>query len=94
MDATAGHAMLTFMDAFLGYHQIPLCIEDQEKTAFMTDRGLHCYKVMPFGLKNAGPTYQCLVNKIFKPLPGKTMEVYIDDMIVKSIRDVEHNRDL
>ena len=57
VDATAGKALPSFMDAFSGYHQIPLCPEDQEKTAFITDRGLHYYRVMPFGLKNARATY-------------------------------------
>jgi len=64
----AGHTLLSFMDAFSGYHQIPLCPKDQEKTAFIMDRDLHCYKVMPFGLKNAGATYQRLVNKVLEPL--------------------------
>ncbi|GFZ05203.1 hypothetical protein Acr_17g0007750 [Actinidia rufa] len=61
-----------------------------EKTSFITERGLYCYKVMPFGLKNAGATYQRLVNKMFKEQIGKTMEVYIDDMLVKSIRSSDH----
>jgi len=51
VDAPAGHALLSFMDALSGYHQIPLCREDQEKTTFITNRGLHCYRIMPFGLK-------------------------------------------
>jgi len=51
---TAGHAMLSFMDAFFGHHQIPLCPDDQEKTAFIMDQGLHCYKMMPFCLKRRG----------------------------------------
>ena len=59
--------------------------EDQEKTSFITKRGILCYKVMPFGLKNAGATYQRLVNKMFSEYLGKTMEVYIDDMLVKSL---------
>ncbi|KAI5337618.1 hypothetical protein L3X38_016889 [Prunus dulcis] len=58
--------------------------EDQAHTSFITDRGLYCYKVMPFGLKNAGATYQRLVNHLFAPLIGNTMEVYVDDMLVKS----------
>ena len=64
--------------------------EDQEKTSFITDRGTYCYKVMPFGLKNAGATYQRLVNKMFSGLLGKAMEVYIDDMLVKSSRYEDH----
>ena len=57
MDSTAGHKLLTFMDTFSGYNQIKMAEEDQEKTAFITSQGLYCYKVMPFGLKNAGATY-------------------------------------
>ena len=60
--------------------------EDEDKIAFIIDRGLYCYKVMPFGLKNAGATYQRLVNKVFANLIGKTMEVYMDDMLVKAPR--------
>ncbi|KAL5561391.1 hypothetical protein UlMin_031138 [Ulmus minor] len=65
VDATAGHELLSFMDAYSGYNQIRMHQPDQEHTAFLTDQGLYCYKVMPFGLKNAGATYQRLVNKIF-----------------------------
>jgi len=57
VDTTVGHTLLNFMDAFSGSHQIPLCPKDQEKTTIMTNQGLHCYKVMPFGLKNVGATY-------------------------------------
>ena len=57
VDSMAGHKLLTFMDAFSGYNQIKMAKEDQEKTAFITSQGLYCYKVMPFGLKNAGATY-------------------------------------
>ena len=59
-------------------------VSDQEHTSFITDQGLYCYKVMPFRLKNAGATYQCLVNMMFKKKIGRTMEVYIDDMLIKS----------
>jgi hypothetical protein len=57
VDSTSGHELLTFMDAFSGYNQIHLDEIDQEKTSFITDRCLYCYKMMPFGLKNAGATY-------------------------------------
>ena len=57
VDATVGHPMMSFLDAFQGYHQIPLAADDQEKTAFVTPIGNYHYKVMPFGLKNAGSTY-------------------------------------
>ena len=65
VDSLARHQLLTFMDAFSGYKQIRMTEEDQEKTVFITSQGLYCYKVMPFGLKNVGATYQRLVNKMF-----------------------------
>ena len=84
MDATTGHELLSFMDAFSGYNQISMDPDDQEKTLFVTAQGTYCYRVMPFGLKNAGATYQRLVNRMFQKQIGTTMEVYIDDMLVKS----------
>ncbi|KAI5334812.1 hypothetical protein L3X38_024945 [Prunus dulcis] len=90
VDATAGHALLSFMDAYSGYNQIFIHPEDQAHTSFITDRGLYSYKVMPFGLKNAGATYQRLVNHLFAPLIGNTMEVYVDDMLVKSRTADQH----
>ena len=83
MDATAGHALLSFMDAYSGYNQIPMYEPDQEHTSFIIDRGLYCYIGMLFGLINAGATYQRLVNMMFKDQIGKTLEVYVDDMLVK-----------
>ena len=65
VDSTAGHKLLTFMDAFSRYNQIKMVEEDQEKIVFIKSQGLYCYKVMPFRLKNAGETYQRLVNKMF-----------------------------
>ena len=62
VDSTASHELLTFMDAFSGYNQIRMNEEDQEKTIFVTSQGLYYYRVMPFGLKNVGATYQRLVN--------------------------------
>ena len=90
VDASAGHGMLSFLDAFSGYHQIPMHPPDAEKTSFITPHGLYCYNVMPFGLKNAGATYQRLVTKMFRPLLGSTMEVYIDDIMVKSKQRSDH----
>ena len=72
------------MDIFSGYNQIQMAKEDQEKIAFVTNQGLYCYKVMPFGLKNAGAMYQRLVNQMFKKQIGKNVEVYVNDMLVKS----------
>ena len=64
VDSTAGHSLLSFMDAFLGYNQISMNEQDEESTTFITNMCLFCYRVIPFGLKNAGATYQRLVNKI------------------------------
>ena len=72
------------MDAYSGYNQIPMYEPYVEHTFFITDRGLYCYTEMPFGLKNTRATYQRLVNMMFKDLMRKTMEVYVDDMLVKS----------
>ena len=68
--------------------------EDQEKTAFITSQGLYCYQVMPFGLKNAGATYQRLVNQMFEKQIGRNVEVYVDDMLVKSKEEEDHLDDL
>ena len=84
VDAGAEHRTLSFLDAFSRYHHITIHPLDIEKTTFITPHGLYCYNVMPFGLKNAAATYQRLVTKIFQPLMGETMEVYINDMLVKS----------
>ncbi|RYR49617.1 hypothetical protein Ahy_A07g036139 [Arachis hypogaea] len=84
VDAASGHRYLSFMDAYSGYNQIPMHRPDEEKTTFITPDGTYCYKVMPFGLKNAGATYQRLVNKIFRHLTGNKIEVYIDDMLAKT----------
>ena len=65
VNSTAGYKLLTFMDAFSRYNQIVMDEADQEKTSFITSKGLFCYKVMPFGLKNAGATYQRLMNRMF-----------------------------
>ena len=82
------------MDAFLGYNQIKMEEADQEKTSFVTNQGLFCYKVMPFGLKNAGATYQRLMNKMFTQQIGRNVQVYVDDMLVKSLREEDHLGDL
>ena len=81
---------MNFMDAFTGYNQILMHPGDQEKTSFMMSKGIYCYKVMPFGLKNARSTYQRLANMMFVDQIGQTMEVYIEDMLVKSLDDEYH----
>ncbi|KAI3470508.1 hypothetical protein Pfo_027171 [Paulownia fortunei] len=94
VDSTSGCEMLSFLDAYQGYNQIRLAPEDEEMTNFVTDQGIYCYRVMPFVLKNARATYQCLVNNIFAELIGRNMEVYIDDMLVKSKLASNHMSDL
>ena len=84
IDATAGHERMSFLDAYRGYHQIAMFNPDQSKTSFITPRGLFCYKVMSFGLKNVGATYQRLVTRMFWSQIGKNVEVYINDMVIKS----------
>ena len=71
-----------------------MATDDQEKTAFATPVGNYHYKVMPFGLKNAGSIYQRMMTKMFEPQLGKNVEVYIDDMVVKSKLVFEHLTDL
>ncbi|KAF8081582.1 hypothetical protein N665_0877s0001 [Sinapis alba] len=90
VESTSGNELLSFMDAFSGYNQIMMHPDDPEKTSFITDRGTYCYRVMPFGLKNAGATYQRLVNRMFADKLGITMEVYIEDMLVKSLIEKDH----
>ena len=94
VDVTVDHPRMSFLDAFQGYHQIPLTTDDQEKTAFVTPMGNYYYKVIPFGLKNAGSTYQRMMTKMFESQLGKYVEVYIDDIVVKSKLVFEHLTDL
>lgn len=90
IDSMAGHEILDFLDAYSGYNQIQMNSEDQEKTLFSMKYDTHCYNIMPFGLNNAGATCQRLVNKMFKHQIGKSMKVYIDDRLVKSLRAEDH----
>ena len=65
VDSTARHQLLSFMNSFSGYNQIKMNEDDQERTSFVSSQGLFCYKVMPFGLKNVGATYERLMKKMF-----------------------------
>ena len=94
VDATVSHPRMSFLESFQGYHQKPLALDDQEKTTFVTPVENYHYKVMPFGLKNAGSTYQRMMTRMFESLLGKNIEIYIDDMVVKSKMMSEHLRDL
>ena len=78
------------MDGFSGYNQIRMAQEDMEKTTFLTMWGTFCYKVMLFGLKNAGATYQRAMVTLFHDMMNKEIEVYVDDMIAKSQGEDEH----
>ncbi|XP_058192044.1 uncharacterized protein LOC131309421 [Rhododendron vialii] len=94
VDATAGCERLSFRDAYRGYHQIALDPEDQEKMAFISPRGTFCYKVVPFGLKNAGATFQRSITKMFPGMLGVKVEAYIDDLVCRSMFARDHLRDL
>ncbi|KAA3488151.1 RNA-directed DNA polymerase (Reverse transcriptase), Ribonuclease H-like protein [Gossypium australe] len=87
---TAGYSLFSFMDAFSGYNQIKMHPEDMDKTTFVTMWGTFCYKVMLFGLKNAGATYQRAMVTLFHDMMHKELEVYVDDMIAKSRIEKEH----
>ncbi|KAL0375603.1 UNVERIFIED_CONTAM: hypothetical protein Scaly_0677900 [Sesamum calycinum] len=77
------------MDASQGYHQIMLNPDDQKWVSFITSGGTYCYVVMPFGLKNTGATYQCLVDRMFREQLGRNMEVYVNNMLPKSAIKVQ-----
>ncbi|XP_070681725.1 uncharacterized protein [Malus domestica] len=96
IDAVPKHKVLSFMDGNAGYNQIKMAPEDIHKTAFRCPGhvGAYEYLVMPFGLKNAGATYQRAMNAIFHDLIGQSMEVYIDDIVVKSKTEEQHLEDL
>ncbi|XP_012849590.1 PREDICTED: uncharacterized protein LOC105969382 [Erythranthe guttata] len=94
IDATTGHEALSFMDGSSGYNQIRMAPRDEELTAFRTPKGIYCYKVMPFGLKNAGATYQRAMQKIFDDMLHKDVECYVDDLVVKSKRREDHLQNL
>ena len=94
VDANVGHPQISFLDAFQGYHQIPLSLPDQEKMTFRASNGNYHYRVMPFGLKNAGSTYQRMVTWMFESQIGRNMEAYIYDMVINSRLVEEYLTDL
>eukprot|EP01018_Ginkgo_biloba_P024701 Gb_11641 [translate_table: standard] len=89
-DSTSGHEMLSFMDEFFGYNQIKIAPEDQHKIALTTPWGTFCYQVMPFGLKNAGATYQRAMTVIFYDMLHDIVEDYVDDILAKSKTRMQH----
>ena len=84
VDAKVGHLRMSFLDTFQGCHEIPLSLPNQEKTVFRAPNGNYHYQVIPFGLKNAGSTYQIMVTQMFESQIGRNMRVCINDMVVKS----------
>ncbi|KAL0355449.1 UNVERIFIED_CONTAM: hypothetical protein Sradi_3991800 [Sesamum radiatum] len=90
VDFISGSELLSMMDNSQRYHQIMLAPEDRRRVSFITYAGTFCYIAMPFCLKNAGATYQRLVDKIFRPQLGKNVEIYVDDMLVKSKKTEDH----
>ncbi|GJV96891.1 reverse transcriptase domain-containing protein [Tanacetum coccineum] len=95
VESLCGFPFICFLDAYKGYHQIQMAKEDEEKITFITSQGIFCYTKMPFGLRNAGATYQRLVDKAFHKQIGRNLEVYMDDLVIKSrtkdeiVRDIE-----
>nr|GEU32707.1 reverse transcriptase domain-containing protein [Tanacetum cinerariifolium] len=94
VESLCGYPFKCFLDAYKGYHQIQLAAADEEKTAFHTGQGVYCYTKMPFGLKNAGATYQRLMDKAFESQMGRNIEVYVNDLVVKSHTEAEMMRDI
>nr|KYP75017.1 Retrovirus-related Pol polyprotein from transposon 17.6 [Cajanus cajan] len=94
VDGASGHSIFSFLNAYSGYNQIKMHTADEEKTAFITENANFCYKVMLFGLKNVGATYQRLMDKVFEGQIGRNIEIYVDNMVVKSNSVPDHLADL
>jgi hypothetical protein len=87
VESMAGSVLLCFLDCYSGYQQIALHPGDEDKTAFITPHGIYCYKVVTFGLKSAGATYQKAIQKCLKTQIGKNIESYVDDVVVKTTEE-------
>ncbi|GJW55825.1 reverse transcriptase domain-containing protein [Tanacetum coccineum] len=94
IESLLGFRLKCFLDAYKGYHQIQMVEEDEDKTAFYVGEGVFCYKKMSFGLKNAGATYQWLMDKVFNRQIGRNLEAYVDDMVIKSTFEKEMLKDI
>ncbi|GKV36000.1 hypothetical protein SLEP1_g44186 [Rubroshorea leprosula] len=94
VEAASGNERLSLLDAYSGYHQVPMAPEDEEKTSFYVGDEIYCYVMMPFGLKNAGAIYQKMVTIVFRAQIGWNLEVYVDDIVVKSLKADDHLTDL
>ncbi|GKV40104.1 hypothetical protein SLEP1_g47775 [Rubroshorea leprosula] len=94
VEAASGNERLSLLDVYSRYHQVPMAPEDEEKTSFYAGDEIYCYMMMPFGLKNVGATYQKMMTIVFRAQIGKNLEVYIDDIVVKSLKAKDHLVDL
>ena len=94
VDNMAGSALMSLMDGFLEYNQIKMAPKDMTKTTFTTEWRIYCYMVMPFGLKNARATYQTMATALLHDVMHNEVEVYVDDMIVKSKNRESHTINL
>ncbi|GKV30031.1 hypothetical protein SLEP1_g38898 [Rubroshorea leprosula] len=94
VEAASGNERLSLLDAYSGYHQVPMAAEDEEKTLFYAGDEIYYYVMMPFGLKNAGATYQKMVTIVFRAQIGRNLEVYVDEIVVKSLKVDDHLTDL
>ena len=94
VDSATNNKVLSLLDAYSRYNQIPIATTDMNKSAFITYDANYFYKVMSFGLKNVGATYQRLMDKVFSHIMGKCVEVYVNDMVVKCPSHHQHAKDL
>jgi hypothetical protein len=94
VDSLAPFRYKCFLDAYKGYYQVQMAKEDEDKTAFYTDIGIFCYTKMPYRLKNTGATYQRLMDKVFKDQIGRNLEVYVDDLVIKSRTETDMLKDI
>ncbi|GKV40349.1 hypothetical protein SLEP1_g48006 [Rubroshorea leprosula] len=90
VEVTSRNERLSLLDAYSGYHKVPMAPENEEKTSFYASDEIYYYIMMPFGLKNAGATYQKMVTIVFRSQIGRNLEVYVDDIVVKSLKAENH----
>ncbi|GKV44647.1 hypothetical protein SLEP1_g51809 [Rubroshorea leprosula] len=94
VEAASGNKRLSLLDAYSGYHQVSMALEDEGQTSFYADDEIYCYVMMPFGLKNVGATYQKMLTIVFRAQIGRNLEVYVDDIMVNSLKAKDHLVDL
>ena len=94
VDSAIGCRLLSFLNVFSRNNQIRMHPRDECKTTFMIELSCYCYKVMPFGLKNAGATYQRLMDRVLAPMIERNVQAYVNDMVVTSQVKDQHIADL